>query len=69
MNLARLFAPSALFVLGLAASSAPAQGATPRLKVSESRRFLVYEDGRPFFYLADTAWELFHRLNREEADR
>jgi len=40
-----------------------------RLKVSDNRRFLVYEDGTPFFYLGDTAWELFHRLNREEADR
>jgi hypothetical protein len=39
-----------------------------RLQVSENGRFLVYEDGRPFFYLGDTAWELFHRLNREEAD-
>ena len=38
------------------------------MKVSENKRFLVYEDGRPFFYLGDTAWELFHRLNREEAD-
>ncbi len=43
--------------------------AAPRLKVSDNHRFLVHEDGRPFFYLADTAWELFHRLNREEADR
>lgn len=25
--------------------------------------------GRPFFWLADTAWELFHRLTREDADR
>jgi hypothetical protein len=41
--------------------------AAPRLKVSENMRFLVYEDGKPFFYLGDTAWELFHRLNREEA--
>src|SRR5678815_2392146 len=41
--------------------------AAPRLKVSENRRYLQYEDGRPFFYLGDTAWELFHRLNREEA--
>jgi hypothetical protein len=41
----------------------------PRLKVSDNRRFLVKEDGTPFFYLGDTAWELFHRLNREEADR
>src|SRR5512134_146484 len=55
-------------VLALLASSAAA-GPPPRLKVSENRRFLVTEDGRPFFYLGDTAWELFHRLNREEADR
>jgi hypothetical protein len=43
--------------------------AGPRLRVSENRRFLVSEDGRPFFYLGDTAWELFHRLNREEAEK
>ena len=41
--------------------------ALPRLKVSENKRFLVTEDGKPFFYLADTGWELFHRLNRKEA--
>ncbi|MGV3724398.1 MAG: glycoside hydrolase family 140 protein [Actinomycetota bacterium] len=41
----------------------------PRLQVSENRRFLTRDDGSPFFYLGDTAWELFHRLNREEADR
>ncbi|GIW89521.1 MAG: hypothetical protein KatS3mg108_3845 [Isosphaeraceae bacterium] len=41
-------------------------GRLPRLRVSENRRFLVQEDGAPFFYLGDTAWELFHRLNREE---
>ncbi len=39
------------------------------LKVSDNKRFLVYQDGTPFFYLGDTAWELFHRLNREEAER
>ncbi|MEN8906793.1 MAG: glycoside hydrolase family 140 protein [Clostridiales bacterium] len=38
-----------------------------KLKVSENKRYLKYEDGTPFFYLGDTAWELFHRLNREEA--
>ncbi len=42
--------------------------AEPRLHVSEDGRFLVREDGSPFFYLSDTAWELFHRLNREEAN-
>ncbi len=44
-----------------------AKAVVPGLKVSENHRFLVYENGKPFFYLADTAWELFHRLNREEA--
>lgn len=39
------------------------------LKVSEDKHFLQHEDGIPFFYLGDTAWELFHRLNREEADK
>lgn len=39
------------------------------LKVSDNRRFLVHEDGTPFFYLGDTAWELFHRLTLDEAER
>ncbi len=38
------------------------------LNISDNRRYLVYDDGTPFFYLGDTAWELFHRLNYEEAD-
>ncbi|MEM8897332.1 MAG: glycoside hydrolase family 140 protein [Bacteroidota bacterium] len=38
------------------------------LKVSDNQRFLVTEDGKPFFWLGDTAWELFHRCDREEAD-
>ena len=43
--------------------------ALPRLKVTENRRYLQYDNGKPFLYLGDTAWELFHRLNREEATR
>jgi hypothetical protein len=39
-----------------------------KLKVSENKRFLVKEDGNPFFYLGDTAWELFHALSRNEVD-
>ena len=38
------------------------------LKVARDRRGLVHADGTPFFYLGDTAWELFHRLSRDEAD-
>ena len=51
------------------ADSAPSAGQLPQLKVSENKRFLVTADRQPFFWLGDTAWELFHRLNREEADR
>lgn len=38
-----------------------------QLQVSANKRFLQAADGKPFFWLGDTAWELFHRLNREEA--
>jgi hypothetical protein len=38
------------------------------LRVSQNQRYLEDKGGAPFFYLGDTAWELFHRLNREEAD-
>jgi hypothetical protein len=41
--------------------------AAARLRVTDNHRYLQYEDGKSFFYLGDTAWELFHRLNREEA--
>ena len=47
----------------------PFEAASLRLRVSENKRFLVREDGSPFFYLGDTAWELFHRLSRTEAER
>lgn len=39
-----------------------------KLKISENRRFIVFEDGTPFFYLGDTGWELFHRLNKSETE-
>jgi hypothetical protein len=38
-----------------------------RLQLSSNRRYFVKEDGSPFFFLADTCWELLHRLNRDEA--
>ncbi|BFT69480.1 glycoside hydrolase family 140 protein [Paenibacillus sp. P36] len=37
------------------------------LKIAENGRYIEHIDGTPFFYLGDTAWELFHRLNRQEA--
>lgn len=43
--------------------------ALAQLKVSSNKRFLITADNKPFFWLGDTAWELFHRLTREEADK
>ncbi|MFN8240751.1 MAG: glycoside hydrolase family 140 protein [Bacteroidales bacterium] len=40
-----------------------------KLKVSENRRFIVHDDGTPFFYLGDTGWELFHRLTIQDAGK
>jgi hypothetical protein len=40
-----------------------------KLKVSENKRFLIFEDGTPFFYLGDTAWELFHRLSKADTEK
>ncbi|MFC1551415.1 glycoside hydrolase family 140 protein [Candidatus Latescibacterota bacterium] len=56
-----------VFVCVLALDITFAQSAE-KLKISDNHRFIVREDGTPFFYLGDTAWELFHRLDREEAD-
>jgi hypothetical protein len=49
-------------------NAALAPGGRGPLKVAPNGRYLVYADGTPFFYLGDTAWEIYHRLTREEAD-
>ena len=67
-----LFRPPRTVLAGalvLATLSLVPMQAAPRLKVSDNHRFLVTADGQPFFWLGDTAWELFHRLNREDATR
>ncbi len=39
-----------------------------RLKVSDNHRYLVTEENEPFFWQADTAWELFHKCTLEETE-
>ncbi len=39
-----------------------------QFSVSENKRFLL-KDGKAFFWLGDTAWELFHRLSKKETDQ
>jgi len=41
----------------------------PLLKISENKRFIVDENGKPFFWLGDTGWLLFTKLNRDEAEK
>lgn len=42
---------------------------TQPIRVSENGRFLSQPDGQPFFWLGDTAWPLFQRLDRDDADK
>jgi hypothetical protein len=70
----RLFLLSALFAVYFVNAQEEWQGKSVdfshgKLMVSENHRFLVFEDGTPFFYLGDTAWELFHRLSKTDADK
>lgn len=37
-----------------------------KLKISANGRYLQHENGNPFFWMGDTSWLLFQRLNREE---
>ncbi len=39
------------------------------LTVSDNGRFLLHEDGPPFFYMGDTARRLLYKLDRTETDR
>jgi len=52
--------------LSLAGAASERVRPLPLLHVSSNHRFIVQDNGQPFLYLADTAWELFHRLTREE---
>jgi hypothetical protein len=56
-----------LFGVKTNAQSFPNTLSNGQLKVSDNKRFLVHENGKPFFWMGDTAWELFHRLNKEQA--
>lgn len=70
----KLQLPVLLIILAIVLAScatkvAPEKKGLPALKVSENQRYLVDEDGNPFFWLGDTGWLLFTKLNRAEADQ
>ncbi len=56
-----------LLLFGLWTTVATALAIGP-LRLSDTRRSFVNEQGRPFLFLGDTAWELGHRLTHAEAE-
>lgn len=60
--------PLLALIAGLLLATSPVDAQLSRLRVSDNHRFLVTQDGQPFFWLGDTGWELFHRLGRPEAE-
>ena len=40
----------------------------PALKISANHKYIVNQENEPFFWLGGTAWELMHRLDRDEVD-
>jgi hypothetical protein len=62
-----------IFAILITASLQPSQSLQKKsdfkLCVSKNGRFLEYEDGKPFFWMGDTGWLLFTKLNREDAEK
>jgi hypothetical protein len=50
-------------------TAAEGEPGRPNLIVHPYGRYLFRPNGQPFFYLADTCWELFHRATLEDAQR
>jgi len=42
---------------------------TNLLRISADRRYIENADGSPFIWIGDTAWELFHKLDRKDAEK
>ncbi len=56
-----------LLFLATSAAALAADPALPRLQVSDNGRFLVTADGKPFFWLGDTAWHMFGKSVRDDS--
>src|SRR6185436_10895318 len=54
-------------LIGLTASLFPLECASGPIRASENGRYFVDEQGKPFYFLADTQWELFRRYSLADA--
>ncbi|QLE01822.1 DUF4038 domain-containing protein [Galbibacter sp. BG1] len=59
----KIYISALIFILTLKIG---AQEPLPKLMISENKKYISTANGKPFFWLGDTAWELFHRLTKEE---
>jgi len=58
-----------LLLLPLCLQCGQQEKSLPPLEVSENKHFLINENGEPFFWLGDTGWLLFSKLDRNEAEK
>lgn len=58
-----------LLTLTTTAAAIDAPDRLSPLRVTANRRFFETADGKPFFWLADTAWQLLHDLDEAEMRR
>lgn len=56
-------------VVSLLAFQATPPGRIKDLAVSKNKRFLQTADGEPFFWLGDTGWLMFQKLDRNEVEQ
>ena len=68
--MSRIYSIMALIILScLACKDEISHQPVGSLKVSENGRFLQDSSAHPFFWLGDTGWLLFKKLDRQEAER
>src|SRR6476659_10089091 len=52
---------------GLSANLGVLEAASGSIRVSANGRYFVDGEGKPFYFLADTQWELFRRYSLDDA--
>lgn len=58
---------TSILFLFLVSGSSFGQEIKGSIAVHPGNKYLMTAEGDPFFWMADTAWELFHRLNLEQS--
>ena len=56
-------------ILSVACSSHVQNNNAGRIMISGNNRYFTDENGDPFFWLGDTGWLLFAKLNRQDAEK